>query len=258
MASSSMNPPPAVHAPAPSGPAVPVPASNVALQNAVDLQQQGLLLQQLLEGQRMAWRMGYFVALLLLCWWAWPVLVYMATNIFVARSWMPWAPMSPHQELWLKYGVRNELIEYYTKDRVHECEQNRAAYLKETERMTGELSVALVQNGGFEDGKDPEEGKRLWKMKAVLDQRLKHNDRMEARMSQLESMADDNGVMKECTMKSEFDFKRVLYAHDMCKDRNECFCDILLAPQQDLAAKLAKNQKEIDALEKERKEKKEM
>ena len=256
----------------PPGPAVPVSVSNVALQNAIH--QQGLVLQQMQQDQQRAeWKGRIVVAgvamlflYLLVPGLVWPTLVYIAVAMNISAPPTPVEPIpleptpkngSAHDALWKKYAYRNKLIELHTKDRVDECTVSRDSYVEETIRMMAELSAGLAQNAGdYENGTDVEEGKRLRELESAISQRAEHSVRMDARMYQLESMANDNGVMVEWTMKPDFEFERMLYAHDMCQDKNECFCDILLAPQKDLDAVLKQNKKDIIAAEK--KKKKEM
>ena len=247
---------------APQNPVEHVTAPMAALQNAVH--QQGIVLQQMQQDQQAnVWKERIVVggvAMLLLYLLAWPTLVYIATAMNISAPPTPLEPTpkkaSAHDALWKKYAYRNKLIEFHTHGRVRECNDRQSSYVEETHRMSTELAAAVARNGGYENGEDPEEGKRLRELESAISQRAEHSVRMDARMYQLESMANDNGVMVEWTMKPDFEFERMLYAHDMCQDKNECFCDILLAPQKDLDAVLKQNKKDIIAAEK--KKKKEM
>ncbi len=110
---------------------------------------------------------------------------------------------------------RHKIISLYLSGRCDRCTLELKKYKNDTKAKVAEFTSALTANDGY-DGKG---GQRLKEMKEVHEERTAV---MEA-WKEMESIS-------RWTMANAFDWKAMIQDNEWCKDRNECFCDILMSP----------------------------
>ena len=144
-------------------------------------------------------------------------------------------------------GTRHKTISIYLQGRIYRCAVAQKEYLGETAKIKIDFSSKLAANDGY-DGKNPAQGQRLKEMSKEIDGREAFQKCMKDRMAVLEEWKDRN-LITDWTTENAFDWKKMIVANGMCKDRNECFCDILLSADETIEGKLSENQKEIEKVD---------
>ena len=103
---------------------------------------------------------------------------------------------------------------------------------------------------------DSEEVLKLRALKKELNARWEFQDCMRGRLDEMMGWKTKQNILT-WSNQDAFEWKEMLLAKGICKDRNECYCEILLAPNQEFEQDLLDNKKTVDQA-KEEEEKNEM
>ncbi len=150
-------------------------------------------------------------------------------------------------DMYLLMAARHRMIGLYLKGRSTRCFLELEKYSKKTAKMTLTFAEDLAANDGY-DGNDPQQKQVLMAKKKEIDERLVFEECMEERMAVLDQWKKRKSISK-WTLSNAFDWRTMIQDNGWCSDRNECFCDILLSPDEEIEEELLKNQKEIEAMD---------
>lgn len=127
-------------------------------------------------------------------------------------------------------------------------------YEKFIARMMGKASKAQASFSSVTEGLRAERGtfdpfnEEHVALEKTIKEREKDEECMDQTLERLGGMQDYDRI-KDWVMDDQFEWSKMLAESGLCEDRNDCLCDILLGPQEDITDAIAVKRQEIKKVE---------